>query len=172
MAPKKTFPFEKNIEYAFFTCPPDRVIRFHLSLVHYALCFFLTLNFSFFTFYCFSQGAAINTTGVASDPSAMLDVSSTNQGMRIPRVALTSTTSSAPITNPANSLLVYDSVTTGDVTPGFYYWDNNKWIRLATGNSIPTPGPISGITSLCSGASQNYNISAVTGANTYTWTVP
>ncbi|NTW32423.1 MAG: hypothetical protein HGB12_07340 [Bacteroidetes bacterium] len=84
---------------------------------------------------CNAQGgAAINATGSAADNSAMLDVSSTNQGMRIPRVALTSTTSAAPVTNPANSLLVYDSVTTGDVTPGFYYWDATKWVRIATGS--------------------------------------
>ncbi|NTW32872.1 MAG: hypothetical protein HGB12_09640, partial [Bacteroidetes bacterium] len=54
----------------------------------------------------FSQGgAAINTTGAEAHTSAMLDVSSTNQGMRIPRVALTSITSASPVTNPVNSLL-------------------------------------------------------------------
>ncbi|NTW32893.1 MAG: hypothetical protein HGB12_09745, partial [Bacteroidetes bacterium] len=76
------------------------------------------------------------STGGAADNSAMLDVSSTNQGMRIPRVALTSTTSALPIINPVNSLLVYDSVTAGDVTPGFYYWDGteSKWIRFSTGS--------------------------------------
>ncbi|NTW31598.1 MAG: hypothetical protein HGB12_03070, partial [Bacteroidetes bacterium] len=52
------------------------------------------------------------------------------------RVALESTTSASPITNPVNSLLVYDSVTAGDVTPGFYYWDGttSKWIRFSTGS--------------------------------------
>ncbi|NTW33682.1 MAG: hypothetical protein HGB12_13860, partial [Bacteroidetes bacterium] len=104
-----------------------------LLFVRNLIFLFLSFNFSL---YCFSQGggAAINSTGAPADNSAMLDISSTNQGMRIPRVALTNTTSSAPITNPANSLLVYDSVSAGDVTPGFYYWDNTKWIRLATGS--------------------------------------
>ncbi|NTW32884.1 MAG: hypothetical protein HGB12_09700, partial [Bacteroidetes bacterium] len=97
---------------------------------------FLTFQFSLLTYNCLAQsgGVAINATGSIADNSAMLDISSTNQGMRIPRVALTSTSSSAPITNPANSLLVYDSVSTGDVTPGFYYWDVNKWVKLATGS--------------------------------------
>ncbi|NTW31445.1 MAG: hypothetical protein HGB12_02260 [Bacteroidetes bacterium] len=87
---------------------------------------------------CYAQnkGVAINSTGSAANNSAMLDVSSTDQGIRIPRVALISTTSALPITNPANSLLVYDSVTIGDVTPGFYYWDGSasKWIKFSTGS--------------------------------------
>ncbi|NTW31391.1 MAG: hypothetical protein HGB12_01955 [Bacteroidetes bacterium] len=98
----------------------------------------LTFNFFLLTFNLFAQsgGVAINSTGGAADNSTMLDISSINQGMRIPRVALTSTTSAAPIANPVNSLLVYDSVTAGDVTPGFYYWDGvtSKWIRFSTGS--------------------------------------
>ncbi|NTW34035.1 MAG: hypothetical protein HGB12_15695, partial [Bacteroidetes bacterium] len=48
------------------------------SIIYALLTFcFITLQ----TFNSFSQGgAAINTTGAASAPSAMLDVSSTNQG--------------------------------------------------------------------------------------------
>ncbi|NTW31437.1 MAG: hypothetical protein HGB12_02205 [Bacteroidetes bacterium] len=97
-----------------------------------------TFNFILSTFHLLAQsgGVAINSTGGSADNSTMLDISSTNQGMRIPRVALESTTSNAPIANPVNSLLVYDSVTAGDVTPGFYYWDGatSKWLRLATGS--------------------------------------
>ncbi|NTW33497.1 MAG: hypothetical protein HGB12_12895, partial [Bacteroidetes bacterium] len=94
------------------------------------------IQLSFVNCYAQGGGVGINSNGNAADNSAMLDVSATNQGMRIPRVALTSTTSSAPITNPANSLLVYDSATAGDVTPGFYYWDGtaSKWIRFSTGS--------------------------------------
>jgi hypothetical protein len=54
-----------------------------------------------------------------------------NKGLLIPRVALTSTTSTSPITTPvATSLLVYNTATTGDVTPGYYYWTGSKWMRL------------------------------------------
>ncbi|NTW32871.1 MAG: hypothetical protein HGB12_09635 [Bacteroidetes bacterium] len=99
----------------------------------------LTFNFiTLQTFNSFSQGgAAINTSGAAAVSSAMLDVSSTNQGMRIPRVALTSITSASPVTNPVNSLLVYDSATVSGVngvSPGYYYWDTtstpDKWVKL------------------------------------------
>ncbi|NTW32377.1 MAG: hypothetical protein HGB12_07100, partial [Bacteroidetes bacterium] len=106
-----------------------------------ALCLFFTFCFSLSTFYLLAQngGAAINATGAAADNSAMLDVSSTNQGMRIPRVKLLSTTDVTTIQNPVNSLLVFDSLPAGNITSaGFYYWDTtatpDQWVKLATGS--------------------------------------
>ena len=100
--------------------------------LHYTL--FLTFNCLLFTFHSFSQqGVAINSSGVQPHISSILDVSSTTQGMRIPRVALVSTNLPNPISSPALSLLVFDTVTVNDVFPGFYYWDGSKWVRLATG---------------------------------------
>jgi len=126
-----------------------------------------------------STGAAINTTGAAADNSAMLDVSSSTQGMLVPRLALTSTTSQSPIiATPANSLLVYNTATAGDVTPGYYYWDVSgaKWVRMVSGAAVTSVGtgtglsggPITstGIVSLANGtaAGQTY----VTGASPFT----
>ena len=101
----------------------------------------------------YAQNIAINTTGLTADPSAMLDVSATNKGVLIPRVALTSTTSAAPVTAPATSLLVYNTATSGSgataVYPGYYYWDGTKWVALGgsggkdwslTGNAGTTAG--------------------------------
>ncbi|MBC7694070.1 MAG: hypothetical protein H7141_01350 [Burkholderiales bacterium] len=47
---------------------------------------FLTIS----TLSVFFQSVGINLTGVAADPSAALDVSSTNKGLLILRVALIS----------------------------------------------------------------------------------
>ena len=77
---------------------------------------------------------SINPTGLSPDPSAALDVSWSNRGLLIPRVALTQTTSPLPITSPATSLLVYNTATQNDVTPGYYYWDGTKWIRFGNAN--------------------------------------
>ncbi len=63
-------------------------------------------------------------------PSAGVEMRFTNKGLLIPRVALTSTSSASPITSPAASLLVYNTATAGDVTPGYYYWTGSKWMRL------------------------------------------
>ncbi|NTW31766.1 MAG: hypothetical protein HGB12_03940 [Bacteroidetes bacterium] len=108
-----------------------------ISLFLFAL---FTFNFQLLTFNSFSQGgASINSTGAAADNSAMLDISSTNQGMRIPRVKLLSTTDITTISNPVNSLLVFDSIPAGNITSaGFYYWDTtatpDQWVKLATGS--------------------------------------
>lgn len=86
------------------------------------------------SFSAFSQNVGINNSGATPDNSAILDVSSTDKGLLLPRVALTATNNAAPITTPATSLLVYNTATAGtapnDVTPGFYFWDGAKWVRL------------------------------------------
>lgn len=80
-------------------------------------------------------------TGIGTttpDASAKLDVSSTNKGFLPPRVTLAATNSASPITNPANGLLVFNTVTAGtnpyQVVPGYYYWDATglKWVSLST----------------------------------------
>jgi trimeric autotransporter adhesin len=66
-------------------------------------------------------------------PEAELDITSSNDGLLIPRVALTTTSSALPLTTPTVSELVYNSATVADVTPGYYYWNGTIWIRLAAG---------------------------------------
>lgn len=69
--------------------------------------------------------------------SAQLDVTATNKGMLIPRLSLIQTTNQSPVTGVIeNSLLVYNTTTVNDVTPGFYYWQIDKWVRLI-GKSDP-----------------------------------
>jgi hypothetical protein len=57
----------------------------------------------------------------------------------IPRVALTNTTTVTVVTGTASEL-VYNTATTGDVTPGFYYLNTatGPWIRIATGSPTAT----------------------------------
>jgi hypothetical protein len=79
----------------------------------------------------FCQNLGINSDGSVPHSSAGLDVKFTDKGLLIPRVSLVSTTSASPVTNPETSLLVYNTATTGDVTPGYYYWNGNAWVRLS-----------------------------------------
>jgi Head domain of trimeric autotransporter adhesin len=68
--------------------------------------------------------------------SSQLDVVSTNKGILIPRVSLTGTTDATTISNGnVNSLLVFNTQTTSDVTPGYYYWYTNKWNRMDGGGT-------------------------------------
>ncbi|WP_445452641.1 hypothetical protein [Flavobacterium sp. 25HG05S-40] len=78
----------------------------------------------------------INTT----TPKAALDVESTNNGMLIPRVQLTSTLDTSTVVNPnagplETSTLVYNIAAAGvipnNVFAGFYYWNGSQWIALS-----------------------------------------
>lgn len=55
--------------------------------------------------------------------AAQLEISAINKGILIPRVELRNTTTFGPVTGTeVESLLVYNTETIADVTPGFYYW--------------------------------------------------
>ena len=84
------------------------------------------------------NNAGINDNNSNPNASAMLDVYSVSKGLLIPRIALTSTTVTAPVISPEASLLIYNTATAGDVTPGYYYWDGtSKWVRLvANGDPV------------------------------------
>jgi hypothetical protein len=78
------------------------------------------------------------------DNSAQLDLGDNDRGILINRVALSGTTTAAPITAPANGLMVYNTSSSNvgnanEVTPGFYYWNGSAWVRVegwsTTGNA-------------------------------------
>ncbi|NDU95276.1 glycosyl hydrolase family 28-related protein [Spirosoma terrae] len=73
------------------------------------------------------------------DGSAALEVSggpyttgSEYRGIAPPKVALSKTSLASPITKPVTGLLVYNTANQNDVTPGYYYWEGSKWLRLTT----------------------------------------
>ncbi|WP_395056596.1 beta strand repeat-containing protein [Flavobacterium sp.] len=69
-------------------------------------------------------------------PFGALDITSANDGLLIPRIALSATTVATVVT-PTTSELVYNTATAGAgitaVTPGFYYWNGALWIKIQTG---------------------------------------
>ena len=75
-----------------------------------------------------AQGMAVNTTGTVANSSAMLDVSSTTQGVLVPRMTSAQRTA---ISSPATGLLVYQT----DATAGFYYYNGTAWTSLNGGGS-------------------------------------
>jgi len=81
-----------------------------------------------------TAGVGIGTAG-APNGNAALEVRSASKGVLIPRVVLTGTTASAPLSAHVAGMMVYNTATAGtapnDVTPGFYYNDGGKWVRVA-----------------------------------------
>ena len=80
----------------------------------------------------YSLSAQIGIGTKTVDNSAILEVSSTDQGLLMPQIALTSTTDSSTISSPEDGLIVYNTNSQNDITPGYYYWFNNSWVRLLT----------------------------------------
>ncbi|MDM1346808.1 hypothetical protein HX017_09225 [Myroides marinus] len=71
--------------------------------------------------------------------SAAVDIQSSKRGLLIPRVDLTSIKDVVTIDKPAQSLMVYNQATTTGmdlVTPGYYYWDTDRWVRFAQQGDI------------------------------------
>jgi trimeric autotransporter adhesin len=97
----------------------------------------ITINFlkSIFilnlVFYFQFSNAQVGIGTTAPNASSILDVVSTNKGLLIPRVTLTSTTSPSPLLSHVAGMQVYNTVTAGDVTPAQYYNDGTKWIKIA-----------------------------------------
>jgi microcystin-dependent protein len=86
-----------------------------------------------------AQNIAINSTGASPDSSSVLDISSANKGLLIPRIALTSNLDVTTISSPATSLLVYNTATAGttpnEVLPGYYYWNGSKWVNFVSASN-------------------------------------
>lgn len=112
----------------------------------------IVLLFGFIFTCIISVSAQTGNVGIGTatpNGTSKLDITASDKGMLIPRVALTSTTSASPITKAdgsaattgdlATPLLVYNTASSGSgstaVSPGFYYWGGSSWIRFLSGNS-------------------------------------
>ena len=92
----------------------------------------LVLLFMFFiSTNSFAQGVAINTTLAPANASAGLDVDFSNKGLLLPRIALTGTNSALPLSAHVAGMIVYNTATVSDVSPGIYYNNGTKWVASA-----------------------------------------
>ncbi|MGB1296161.1 MAG: hypothetical protein ACPG6V_11835 [Flavobacteriales bacterium] len=115
--------------------------------------------------------------------SSKLDVSASDKGLLIPRVALTGSDDVTTIATPTTSLLIYNTSTanTGtatEVETGFYFFDGTQWVKLKAGNepdinyidysegaTINTPIYFSHKTTKGNGGGNNVFIGQNTGTN-------
>ena len=159
-----------DFKYSLSTMP-NKVFKFFLCILQSVFCNKDKTNLSIYTLlfvFCIltcdkaaAQGVGINTTSNAADKSAMLDVSSTNQGMLIPRMTMVQRNNligSDGIAGdpPATGCLIYQT----DNTAGYYYYNGSAWVQ-ATGPIGPTG--VTGSTSL-TGATGDKGLTGVTGS--------
>lgn len=86
----------------------------------------------------FSTNLVIAQVGIGTtvpDNSSILHLNSSNKGLLITSVAITSATDNTTIPSPATGLLIWNNGTGGFTPVGFYYWNNSQWNMISTGNS-------------------------------------
>jgi hypothetical protein len=67
-----------------------------------------------------------------------------NKGLLLPRVGLAATNLATPLTHHVAGMYVYNVATAGGtavtaVSPGVYYNDGTRWVRVGLGDMTPTP---------------------------------
>ncbi len=108
-------------------------------------------------------------TGTTPAASAVLDVTSANMGLLVPRMTAVQRNA---IVLPAHSLLIFN--TTSNC---FEWWDSSgsTWVSMSCGGCVvpDVPGAITGASPVAFGStSVVYSIAPVSGATTYSWNVP
>ena len=98
--------------------------------IRFTLCLCLALSLNKLAF---SQ-MAINTDGSLPDSSAMLDVSSTEKGVLIPRMTSLQRNN---IHNPATGLMIYDTDQNS-----FWYFDGVAWGQIDEQGPFKTEGNV------------------------------
>ena len=73
------------------------------------------------------------------NPDAMIEIESSNKGFLLPRIALKSIESPTPLKSLTKGMIVYNTSTTNELTPGLYYCDGIQWIKVNTKLNAPEP---------------------------------
>ncbi len=102
---------------------------------------FLAIILSCPAFYATQAQVGVHTD--FPDASSAMEIYSTNRGLLIPRLTLTSDlTSPSPVTSPAVGLLIFNNGSNQPI--GFYYWDGSQWQAVGSGGSSDEPWLITG----------------------------
>ncbi|MBI5220197.1 MAG: hypothetical protein HY958_14815 [Bacteroidia bacterium] len=75
------------------------------------------------------QNVGIGTT--TPNSSAILDLTAADKGLLVPRVTLNNANNPAPVTGPAEGLLIFNA--TGTEPHGFWYWNGTQWVQVGAG---------------------------------------
>lgn len=98
-----------------------------------------------FAFFLLAKSqVGIGTTTPSS--SAVLELNSSNKGLLLSSVSLSSTNVPTPFTSHIEGMWVYNTASAGtipnNVIPGLYYNDGTKWVMMSVNNDLPKLGDI------------------------------
>jgi len=98
----------------------------------FQILFILFLLFSLST----TAQVGIGTTTPNADALLDIDASVNVGGLLLPRMTLTATNNAAPLGAHVQGMSVYNTASVNDVTPGQYYNDGSKWVRVQESTNI------------------------------------
>src|SRR5687767_4578827 len=131
-----------------------KLIYLSVVLITFSICDSSIVN---------AQGVGINPSGNTPDPSAMLDVSSSNKGLLVPRMT---TTERNAISNPAFGLMIFNTSTSC-----FNMWSGASWKQWC--GECDFTAPVVGNNSpICEGATLNLNSTNMPPGATFLWSGP
>ena len=80
----------------------------------------------------------------AINSNSVLELESSNKGLLLPRLALTSITAVAPLSAHVQGMTVYNTATAVDVTPGIYTNNGTTWVRVTDSAILSSYLPLTG----------------------------
>ena len=79
----------------------------------------------------YAQNDNVGIGTVTPNQDAKLEILAVNQGLLMPRISLMSLSDAAPLSAHVEGMIIYNTATTLDLSPGCYYDDGAKWVRIA-----------------------------------------
>jgi|GEM_PF-5101723 len=93
---------------------------------------------SLFLMLSFNTFAQVGIGTTSPDSGSILDISSTNKGVLLPRIDIANLNSLSPLTSGAEGMLVYNTNTS--TGPGFVFWNGSSWTPVGDGNGTDSWG--------------------------------
>ena len=123
-----------------------KIVKHFLSTVLLLMTLIICSNKVSGQLFTNGSGVSINNLNLSATPSAAnlsawLDVSNldnTKKGILFPRVPLTKTKDSTTVFGGPNypiGLIIYNTSTVSDVTPGLYSWNGTAWERVSSSSN-------------------------------------
>jgi hypothetical protein len=87
---------------------------------------------------CTHTNAQVGINTTTPNASSVLDINSSNKGVLFPEYDLTVLNStSTPVANPADGLIIYNKGGVSTYSKGYYIWIQNQWQRTILAGSEP-----------------------------------
>jgi hypothetical protein len=98
-----------------------------------------------FTLLLFTAKAQQGSVGIGTtspNPSAILDVSASNKGLKLPVISLSSTADVTAVTTPKTGFIIYNTAVAGSgmtaVDKGLYTYNGTAWEKMLTKANVVT----------------------------------